>query len=118
MEYLEYKGYRGTIEVDPQDNNYHTGYVLGLKHGGISYEGDTRAELEEDFKGAIDDYISFQKADAEEIETPVYTDQSATVPIDADLGEEVNTRAALAGISVKEYVSRLIRAGLSSAALL
>ena len=59
MKTLTYKGYVGSIEISDEDNCLF-GKVLDLpKDTAISYEGETVADLKEDFKGAVDDYIAF-----------------------------------------------------------
>ena len=58
MNRLNYKGYTGSIELD-EDGHTFCGNVLGLsKNVMILYEGATAEELEEDFRGAIDDYLA------------------------------------------------------------
>jgi len=57
MERLTYKGYTGSIEYSKADNCLF-GEVLGLrKETCITYEGNTAAELYEDFKNGIDHYL-------------------------------------------------------------
>ena len=56
MNNLEYKGYYGSIEYD-RENRCLYGAVLGMTKDSITYEGNTVAELEEDFKNAIDSYL-------------------------------------------------------------
>ena len=56
---LKYKGYRGTVDFSDADNVF-WGKVLGIK-GLILYEGDDEQKLEEDFKGAINDYLEICK---------------------------------------------------------
>ncbi|MDR0794427.1 MAG: type II toxin-antitoxin system HicB family antitoxin [Chitinophagaceae bacterium] len=61
MEKLEYKGYSGSIEYSKEDKCLY-GKVRGIDKGTcITYEGNTAAELYEDFKGAIDDYLDYCK---------------------------------------------------------
>jgi len=52
---MEYKGFFGTVEYSAVDNILF-GKVLGIK-GLISYEGNSLQSLNEDFEGAIDDYL-------------------------------------------------------------
>ena len=52
---LEHKGYHGTVEYSAADKILF-GKVIGV-NSLISFEGDTVASLEEDFKGAVDDYL-------------------------------------------------------------
>ena len=56
MNYLEYKGYSGSIEYSTEDDLLY-GKVLGIR-GLISYEGVTGKDLENDFKEAIDSYLA------------------------------------------------------------
>lgn len=53
---LEYKGYYGTVDFSITDNILF-GKVIGVQSL-ISYEGASVKDLEEDFKGAIDDYLA------------------------------------------------------------
>ena len=56
---LEYKGYRGSIEVDTEADILY-GHVQNLKNPNdiVSYEGETIKELKNDFHNAIDDYLA------------------------------------------------------------
>lgn len=55
---LTYNGYIGSIEICHEDHCLY-GQVLDLPDNTmISYEGQTMSELEQDFKGTIDDYLS------------------------------------------------------------
>lgn len=59
MNKLRYKGYVGTVEVSEEDNCLY-GHVLDLPHETeITYEGETVAQLKEDFMNAVDDYIAY-----------------------------------------------------------
>lgn len=54
--YLEYKGYIGSIEFSEVDLVFY-GKVQGIRSL-ISYEGETAKALVEDFHSAIDDYLT------------------------------------------------------------
>lgn len=56
METIYYKDYVGSVEQD-NENPCYFGSVLGIRSL-ISYEGSTKEALFEDFKGAIDDYLT------------------------------------------------------------
>jgi predicted HicB family RNase H-like nuclease len=56
MKNLEYKNYTGSIEYSREDDLLF-GKVLGI-NSLISYEGKTGQELENDFREAIDTYLS------------------------------------------------------------
>lgn len=57
--YMEYKGYRGTISYCGEDRILY-GKVLGTKDS-ISYKGESVSELESDFHAAVDDYLEVCK---------------------------------------------------------
>lgn len=63
MDYLEYKGYKGSVEYSKADN-YLFGKVLGMSKDLILYEGNTIDELRADFEAGIDSYIAGCEADA------------------------------------------------------
>ena len=56
MNYLEYKGYLGTVEYSSEDDVLF-GKIIGLQNSSITYEGNTLAELKADFYQAVDDYL-------------------------------------------------------------
>ena len=64
MDYLEYKGYKGSVEYSKEDNCL-CGKVQGMTEALILYEGQTLDELRRDFEAGIDSYLEGCKADAE-----------------------------------------------------
>ena len=62
MDYLEYKGYKGSVEFSTEDNCLF-GKVQGMSEALILYEGQTLDELRKDFEEGIDSYIEGRKAD-------------------------------------------------------
>ena len=56
---IEYKGYVGTIEFSKTDKVFY-GKVLDTK-ALISYEGQNKSELIEDFHSAVDDYLKLTR---------------------------------------------------------
>lgn len=55
IDILEYKGYSGTVEFSVPDRCFH-GRVIGITHL-FTYEGNSFEELENDFRGCIEDYL-------------------------------------------------------------
>ena len=55
-DYLEYKGYLGTVEYSSVDNILH-GEIAGIR-GLIIFYGENLAELRKDFEAAVDHYLS------------------------------------------------------------
>lgn len=58
-QFVEYKGYVGSIEYSFEDNIYY-GSLLNIKDL-VVYEGDTIEELYKYYQETIDDYIEFKK---------------------------------------------------------
>ncbi len=56
---LEYKGYKGSIEIDTKAEILF-GHIQNLKNPGdlVSYEGETIKQLKKDFENAVDEYIA------------------------------------------------------------
>ena len=69
MDYLEYKGYKGSVEYSKADNCLF-GKVLGMSKDLILYEGNTIDELKADFEAGIDNYIAGCVADGIEPRKP------------------------------------------------
>ncbi len=65
---LRYKGYTGNVGFNADDKIFH-GRILGISDV-VSFEGSSVAELEKDFKGAINDYIDLCKKTNKEPEKP------------------------------------------------
>jgi predicted HicB family RNase H-like nuclease len=56
MEFLEYKGYKGSVEYSKEDDCLF-GKVQGLRKATILYEGKSVDELRKDFEEGIDSYL-------------------------------------------------------------
>ena len=97
---LEYKGYEGSIETEEKDNTLY-GKVFGIRSL-ISYEGNDLNELENDFRGAIDDYLLFCKDNGDQPERPFKG--SFNMRIDPDELYSLNHLAAYEEISLNSYI--------------
>lgn len=58
-QFVEYKGYVGSIEYDHEDNIY-SGKLLNIDNL-VNYYADNIFKLEEEYHDAVDDYIEFKK---------------------------------------------------------
>lgn len=106
METLKYKGFIGSIEAELDDNTLY-GKVLGLdKTTLITYEGQTLAQLKEDFENAIDDYILHCKTH----NLPLHKSYSGSfnVRIPAELHAKIAMSAQEAGISLNAYIQKIL----------
>ena len=52
---LQYKGYSGDVNYDPE-GKYYNGQIQNIS-AAVGYDGNNLLELEEDFHTAVDDYI-------------------------------------------------------------
>ena len=109
MGYLRYKGYTGTIDYD-EKGSYLTGCVLGLRRDGISYEGATLEALIRAFHEGIDQYLASCEEDGVAPEKP-YSGKMVLRMTPALHGEAAE-KAAAAGISLNEFITRAVRAYL------
>jgi predicted HicB family RNase H-like nuclease len=105
MKYLEYKGYTGSIEYSSEDNLLF-GKVLGI-NGLISYEGETGKLLEEDFRNAIDTYLSDFKEEGKTPEKPFKGSFNVRIP--ASLHQKAALLAMEAKTSLNSFVAEAIR---------
>ncbi|MEL7147721.1 MAG: type II toxin-antitoxin system HicB family antitoxin [Bacteroidota bacterium] len=105
MKYLEYKGYTGSIEYSPEDNLLY-GKVLGIK-GLISFDGETGKLLENDFKEAIDVYLSDCKESGKTPEKPFKGSFNVRIP--ATLHQRAALLAMEAKTSLNSFVAEAIR---------
>lgn len=101
---LSYKGYKGSIEVDLKDGCLY-GKVLFIRDL-INYEANTLPELEAAFQESVDEYLE----DCAELGVEPNISLSGTfqVRIGSDLHEYAATEALKAGVSLNEWVRRLV----------
>ena len=103
---LEYKGYIGSIEYNKTDNYLH-GQVLGLNRKiCIIYEGNTSAELYNDFKAGIDHYLDDCKEEG--IQPEKAYNGMLNVKLPSDTHFKVVMYAQNYGTSINAFVSDLI----------
>lgn len=109
MDYLEYKGYKGTVEYCKEDDCL-VGKVIGMHKDLIAYEGNTLAELREDFKDAIDSYIDGCLADGIEPRKPF--SGKLIVRMTSDLHGRVAMAAFANGTTINDFITRTLAAAL------
>ena len=102
MNTMSYKGYIGSIEVSEKDNCLF-GKVLALPNDTtITYEGETIAELRDDFHEAVEDYLIHCKAEG--IEPRKSYSGSLNVRISPETHGQVAMLAKQSGISVNAFI--------------
>lgn len=112
MDYLEYKGYKGSVEYSKEDNCLF-GKVQGLSKVLILYEGQTLDELRQDFENGVDDYLEGCKADGVEPCKP-YSGR-LNLRMTSELHSRVAAFASATGTTINELINRAIQNELSHA---
>lgn len=104
---LEYKGYSGHVELDPEAGVFH-GEVLDLRDV-ITFQGTSVSEIEQAFRDSIDDYLEFCAARGEEPDKPFSGRLMVRLP--PALHRRLHVLAKREGKSLNEVISdRLERA--------
>ena len=106
MNTMTYKGYVGSIEISEEDNCLY-GEVLALPDDThIGYEGETVAELREDFHGAVDDYLAMCEA------TGMEPRKSYSGALNVRISPEIHSKVAMlakqAGISINAFIKAAV----------
>lgn len=115
MDYLEYKGYKGSVEYSKEDNCLF-GKVQGMSKALILYEGRTLDELRKDFEEGIDSYIEGCKADGIEPAKP-YSGK-LNLRMSSELHSKVAAFVASTGITINDFINRAIKNELKKVAVL
>ena len=76
---LQYNDYLGTVEYALESKVFH-GKIIGIDSL-ISYEGNDLESLTDDFKGAVDDYLSLCKDEGITPEKPHYSHINVKIPL-------------------------------------
>ena len=112
MNTMSYRGYVGSIEVSEEDDCLY-GKVMALPHDTmITYEGNTVAELREDFHGAVDDYLAF--CEAEGIEPRRSYSGALNVRISPETHSKVAMLAKQAGVSINSFIRSAVEKQVSA----
>ena len=102
---LKYKGYIGTVEYSEEDNCLF-GKVQGLHKIAITYDGDSLADLEADFKAGVDDYL--HKCEERGVEPVKPYSGSLNVRLTPDLHGKVAAIAQQLGISINAVIKNAL----------
>lgn len=112
MNTMSYKGFLGSIEVSEEDNCLF-GKILDLPHNIlISYEGETVAQLREDFHISVDDYLA--QCEAEGVEPHKSYSGALNVRLTPDLHSQVAALAKKAGISINAFIKNALQNQIAS----
>ena len=112
MDYLEYRGYKGSVEYSKADNCLF-GNVLGMSKDLILYEGNTIDELKADFEAGIDNYIAGCVADGIEPRKPY--SGTLNIRITPEIHSKIAMLAQEAGTTINGYIKQALEEQLKLA---
>ena len=115
MDYLEYKGYKGSVEYSKEDNCLF-GKVQGMSKALILYEGKTVDELRKDFEEGVDSYLEACRADGVEPAKP-YSGR-LNLRMSSELHSRVASFVSSTGTTINDFINRAITNELKHAAAL
>ena len=115
MDYLEYKGYKGSVEYSKEDNCLF-GKVQGMSKDLITYEGQTLDELRQDFEDGVDSYLEGCRADGVEPSKP-YSGK-LNLRMSSELHSRMAAFVASTGITINDFINRAIKNELKKVAAL
>ena len=101
MDYLEYKGYKGSVEYSKADNCLF-GKVLGMSKDLILYEGNTIDELRADFESGIESYLAGCLADGVEPRRPY--SGTLNIRISPEIHSRIAALAQESGMTINGYI--------------
>jgi len=114
MDFLEYKGYKGSVEYSKEDNCLF-GKVQGMSKALILYEGYTLEELRKDFEDGVDSYLEACKADGVEPSKP-YSGR-LNLRMSSELHSRVAAFVATTGMTINDFINKAIRNELKNVAV-
>ena len=115
MDYLEYKGYKGSVEYSKEDNCLF-GKVQGMSKALILYEGQTLDELRQDFEAGVDSYIEGCRADGVEPAKP-YSGR-LILRMSSELHSRMAAFVAASGTTINDFINKAIKNELKHVAVL
>ena len=115
MDFLEYKGYKGSVEYSKEDNCLF-GKVQGLSKDMIVYEGQTLDELRKDFEDGVDSYLEGCLADGVEPAKPYSGRLNLRMP--SELHSRVAAIVMASGTTINDFINRAIKNELKHVAAL
>ena len=101
---IQYKGYNGKIEFDPEARILH-GEVIGIRDV-VTFQGTSVKEVEKAFRESVDDYLSFCKVRGEQPDKP-FSGQFV-LRVTADLHRSLNMAAHASGKSLNAFVAECL----------
>lgn len=106
---IEYKGYVGVFEFDPEIDAFH-GTVVNTNDV-ISFYGASVAELRKEMRKSVDEYLAFCREQGREPEKPF--SGNILVRTSPELHRKVALEAVRHHISMNTYVQQILEEAVS-----
>ena len=101
---MKYKGFIGKVEYDDEFHIF-AGSVINTRTV-ITFQGTTVAQIEEEFRASIDDYLEWCKEDGIEPERP-YSGKF-NVRVSPETHRRAAIKSKLMGMSLNSFVEKAI----------
>ena len=106
---LEYKGFRGSYEIDPDADLFH-GNVLGLSGDVVTFQGRSAGELAQSFRDSVDDYLEFcEKLGRKPKKLPSGT---LSLRVSPELHQQLIEEALLHNASINAFIIDVLQQNL------
>ncbi|SAI11979.1 Uncharacterized protein encoded in hypervariable junctions of pilus gene clusters [Bordetella ansorpii] len=102
---IEYKGFVGKVEYDPDDHMLY-GTVLGTK-AVLSFAGQDGRALEASFHTVVDDYLAYCKDTGTEPER-TWKGKMTFRPKSDELRHKIAIHAQLADVSINDWLNTVV----------
>ena len=109
---IEYKGYVGVFEFDPEIDTFH-GSVVNTRDV-ITFYGDSVSQLKEEMKRSIDEYLAFCRERGREPEKPF--SGKLSVRTSPELHRQVAVEAARRHRSMNRFVQEVLEKAVAEGA--
>ena len=101
---IEYKGYVGIFELDPEIDSFH-GTVINTNDV-ITFYGSSIAELREEMRNSVDEYLEFCREKGREPEKPF--SGKLMIRTSPELHRRIVLEAARHRVSMNAYVQTIL----------
>ena len=107
---IEYKGYIGVVEFDPDLDTFH-GAVINTNDV-ITFYGSSVAELREEIRKSVEEYLEFCREQGREPEEPF--SGKLILQTSPELHRRVALEAARRHVSMGTYVQEILEQGVAT----
>ena len=107
---IEYKGYVGIFELDPEIDSFH-GTVINTNDV-ITFYGSSIAELREEMRNSVDEYLEFCREKGREPEKPF--SGKLMIRTSPELHRRIVLEAARHRVSMNAYVQEILEKAVAA----